>query len=1154
MKRRLFSQMIAFALIISFLIPGITLPVKAVTTANDERTGNVALDDSLTKKENPTIYGNTVLRADDPSIAKDSKILNYIDSTQFNAARHTQRLTHLEDLNTYVFANADGTRSVYMMDENVKYIDKSGIVKEKDLTLTSKSGGFGIAQSDMDLLIPNDLVKGIDLAYSGFAVKLTPQGLESTTTAIQSGNSVVYEKAYGENTKLKYTPLLSGVKEDIILTEYTDDVTYTFVLETDGLSLYNNGSKYYLAENEKADPVFYLGEIIIYDAIGKPDMGTMTVETVTEGQEYLLTVSANEAFLSDPTTLYPVTIDPSLTVSDTANGINSIEDAPVYAGYPNTNFGAYLFNPIGTPDSTFGVGRTVVRLNGLINSDVYTQITPTQIQDVTFHILDVSGTVTQNVNLHPLTDNTTWTESTVTWNNVGGYTTDANYGTSMGAGTWAEFDITDLVKAWKNYTYFKNAGFILVNENEANLKTFASSEYSTASYRPYVVMTYYSSISFDYSKVSIVEGGTGTLAVTTRPSGQTVTLSTSDSAIATVNANGVVTAKKAGTVTITASMVDADGITWYAYCTVYVYVANGVYHIKNLNSNYYLNVRNGKISDYSEVNQTDMLSDIFPKNSRISQMWKTYYLGNGRYSIRPMNKLDMGLDVTEGAVDIYNIGTSDTLSGVPSYCEWTIGWYSTGYVFKNNGDSSLTMQVEDASTSLAAAVIASTYSAEANCRWELTKVVSPPAGAYLYDTAKGAIATAATRAVDVGTTKSLSTLQLSAVAYSGTNISQSFTWYSSNNAIATVDANGAVTGVSTGTATIAGHAYRNGGYYYVSYTIRVGFPSLFCSLINNNTIDADKVELTDDGFFLITAPMSTILENKDISHLPVNSDYTAEWNVHNYFDDWYLFAVKNDTSVSYGLYKMREQEFDSYDGNDPGVTISFIGLDSTILTNCLNNDTDSNKYALYQALTKVTGPGSYESDDIITGYFANTSSDGAYLIAEKSVYFFANRVSGNIISASDNLVSVFEEIAQTDELLNNAFLDNDTRLVLLQKKADLQRIPDALEAINNAAGTTIFDFNDYTITVQNKNSLTLYEKQAILACFTADVTFNSFAAEVEFHAEAVDDWKKVFDKWYDAAIRADMSVGEEYESGFYDVYYDLDSSIVNAQAAAHGEY
>lgn len=145
---------------------------------------------------------------------------------------------------------------------------------------------------------------------------------------------------------------------------------------------------------------------------------------------------------------------------------------------------------MGTPDSTFGVGRTVVRLNGLINSEEYTGIAAHQIQSVRFCVLDVSGTATQHVNLYPLTDNTTWTESTVTWNNIGGYNTSVNYGDTMTIDQWTEFDITDLVKAWKNNTYSQNAGFILVNENEANLKTFASSEYSTASYRPYVTMVF----------------------------------------------------------------------------------------------------------------------------------------------------------------------------------------------------------------------------------------------------------------------------------------------------------------------------------------------------------------------------------------------------------------------------------------------------------------------------------------------------------------------------------------------------------------------------------------------------------------------------------------------------------------------------------------
>ena len=384
------------------------------------------------------------------------------------------------------------------------------------------------------------------------------------------------------------------------------------------------------------------------------------------------------------------------------------------------------------------------------------------------------------------------------------------------------------------------------------------------------------------------------------------------------------------------------------------------------------------------------------------------------------------------------------------------------------------------------------------------------------------------------------------------------TWYTNNNTVATVDSNGVVTGISFGKATITGRVYRNSNYHYVSYTICVGLPPLFRLLIDSNILAKDNLDLTDDGLFLTTTPLSTILESKGIIYLPTKPDYTSVWHVNNYFDDWYLFCVNNGTSVSYGLYKMREQEYDSYDGNDPGITISFIGLDITKLTDCFNNNTNANKYALYQALTRVTGPGSYEADDIITSYFANTSSDGSYLIADKYVYFLVNRVSENTISAPDNLVSIFEEIEVIDESLDNVFLDNNARLYLVNKKAALQRIPNALVGINDVAGTQIFNINDYTITVQNKNTITLYERQAILACFTADVTFNSFAAEVEFHADAVNSWQSSIpwlgDMWYEAAIRADMAVGEDEESGFYDVYYDLNSSIVRAQANAHGEY
>lgn len=490
MKHRLFSQIVSLLVVLSLLLTGSVFPIS-VTALSDaiDSSNDLVHNDNLVKNDKLLVSDEVILRADDPSIAEESMILKYVDSSLFNNARHTRRLTELEELNTYVFANADGTRSVYMMHENVKYIDKNGVIKEKDISLTNKAGGFGIAQNDIELFIPNNPVQGIDFEYAGFTIKLTPQNLTVTASAVQSDNSIVYNEAYGKNTKLVYTPLLSGVKEDIVLTEYTADAAYTFVLETDGLRLYNDGNRYYLAASGKAEPIFYLGEIVIYDAIGKPDMGTMTVETISEGQKYLLTVIANDEFLSDPTTVYPVTIDPSITVSDSDTS-GSIIDAPIFAGHPDRNYGAYTYNRVGTPAGSYGIGRTVVKLSGLTSRTEYQTITANQITNVAFYAREGSGGARQYINLYPLTGNTTWTESSVTWNNIGAYTTSVNYGNTMYGNQWTAFDITDLVKAWKNGTYSADAGFIMTNENEANNKCFCSSEYSNSSYRPYVVMTY----------------------------------------------------------------------------------------------------------------------------------------------------------------------------------------------------------------------------------------------------------------------------------------------------------------------------------------------------------------------------------------------------------------------------------------------------------------------------------------------------------------------------------------------------------------------------------------------------------------------------------------------------------------------------------------
>ncbi|MGT2930030.1 hypothetical protein ACVR1G_07365 [Streptococcus dentasini] len=65
----------------------------------------------------------------------------------------------------------------------------------------------------------------------------------------------------------------------------------------------------------------------------------------------------------------------------------------------------------------------------------------------------------------------------------------------------------------------------------------------------------------------------------------------------------------------------------------------------------------------------------------------------------------------------------------------------------------------------------------------------------------------------------------------------------------------------------------------------------------------------------------------------------------------------------------------------------------------------------------------------------------------------------------------------------------------------------------------------------------------------------SYASEIEFHADAVDNWKKYISgfNWQERALRADMGLGEEDESGIYDRYYILEDDSVKKQKEAHGE-
>jgi len=611
MKRNKLTKLLSMFLVFCMMLSNSLFSFASPTISASE--GNTQTNNELQAEptENTLVLG---------------KVLDYVDNAAFEAANHTKRLEYLEELNSYVFENEDGTRTVYMLDENVKYINEYGEIKEKDLTLKTTAKGYTTTENDISLLIPTDVSSGIGISYKGYDVKLTPQGIsKASSKAFAESGAVSYDKAYGEKTSLKYTPLLSGIKEDIVLESYTGATQFSFILETDGLNLYSSKDGYYLSTDATSKAVFELGKVIIYDAVGVPDMGRMTAQTVEAGSKYIITVIANEEFLTNKDTVYPVTIDPSINVSDN-NAADSIIDATIHAGYPTTNFGDVAYNRIGKRAGDFGIGRTVVKLPGLMSNSIYTQLSVNQITNVSFCVKEVLGTGTKYVNLYPLVTNTTWTETSVTWNNVGSYDIASNFGANMPAGETTAFNITNLVKQWRLGGY-PNAGFIMISSDETVDKGFVSSEYFLGSSRPYVTLTYNPVVMFDDGAfTSVAEGETKTLAVTTIPTGISVTFYSMNTNIATVDQSGVVTGVNAGN-TMIRVVAEYEGNFYETMINLCVTIPDGTYFIKNKMVGCFVDIEDAIMASGTNIIGTDYQASD-------TQRWIINYISEGFYSIK----------------------------------------------------------------------------------------------------------------------------------------------------------------------------------------------------------------------------------------------------------------------------------------------------------------------------------------------------------------------------------------------------------------------------------------------------------------------------------------------------------------------------------------
>ena len=315
-------------------------------------------------------------------------------------------------------------------------------------------------------------------------------------------------------------------------------------------------------------------------------------------------------------------------------------------------------------------------------------------------------------------------------------------------------------------------------------------------------------------------------------------------------------------------------------------------------------------------------------------------------------------------------------------------------------------------------------------------------------------------------------------------------------------------------------------------------PKIFSQLQSEEYINQSDILKTSDGFWLIYKSLSDILSEKGIVEFLDSEGRLLKCS--KFYDDWFLYAVPGETDYTYGLLKLREQEYDAEDGSPadgdtPGVTISFVSFACEILFECFANPSDENRRRLDGEINRVVARRGQTHHDDLKRYFLDPKSQGSYLVADLYTMHIAAFAKDGYLNVPEHYKKIVKQ--------HNAHRNSKKRAKLLE----------FIEDLNRKAGYVLCDHD--RLYIQNPEKPTQYEAVAILATHTGNTSVYSFAAEVEYHARFLTPLAKIKIPFfgrsiYDSAIRADMTVGDtEFEGPA--PFYQSDSKIVKRQYAMH---
>lgn len=594
-----------------------TLPVEAAATDTA-----VLNDDAIIVEEDTTLrgeYEKHFLMSDGSyQVALYNEPVHKMEDSKWVEIDNTLTLKTATD-GTARYATTDGLADISFSQS----FDEQLITMQQDDY--SVSWGVQAFSSSLSMNTSVELVQPVQAEL--VTSDLSTFNLEDQKTlATKSSSTIQYRNALRPNVDLEYVVLPSRIKENIILQSAQDISYYMVTVYTENLSARLLESREIEFYNDSDEVIFTMTSPYMYDSAGELSED-IAVKMASKGDGcYFIKMTPNAQWLSDESRVYPVVIDPQVSV-DTAR-TNIIDNYVLEGGgVQNRNLDRlYIGN----------------RPEGLTRAFIKYDTMPTLPEGATITAATMTLTLTNGTdtasNAIAYQVGSDWESGTIAWANMPSLGTPQAFNISHNNMTQYRFSCLEAVKEW--YTdsttgQNQNYGIMLryYDETVDDYNAVYSADYTDESKRPLLSITYTPFyVNVTVPKTYIFVGHTLQATCLTAPGELSVTWYSSNTAVATINSSGLITAKSEGTAKIIASYYHTtSGVTYSDYVYVNVYASYGLktgkqYHIMNYETKRLLS-----LETFTDVDSTNVCTRV--RSNLYSSRWTLEEQNDGRFQL-----------------------------------------------------------------------------------------------------------------------------------------------------------------------------------------------------------------------------------------------------------------------------------------------------------------------------------------------------------------------------------------------------------------------------------------------------------------------------------------------------------------------------------------